>query len=317
MRRVAGCSAAAAMAPYFVIKIFWTLHGLRGGGLHDGAWSRLDWAAINGLTVGMSGLAILLGLALGQRWGMRVPGWLMLLPAWIGAGFLVPVIPVLPILLVLSPVGDAGGGGTDPAMPGWEAGLLTVSFAGFGLGVAIAVPIYAGQRWPGALTGRPTDDSVGTAFRSVRDVTARFAAAICVVLGLPQIFWGLGGTLGLQPATLDARDPQWHVLTVNTGLWALIGAWGVWSLTRRRADFRGRTAMLLTWTASGFLFAWGTWKAAFTFAVVPSFPPPEYLWVLALQNHVGALAGVMILLVGLLTVADRRQARTADPERTV
>ena len=47
MRRsgqVAGYGAALAMTPYLILKIFWTIDGLRGGGLHEGAWSHLNWA---------------------------------------------------------------------------------------------------------------------------------------------------------------------------------------------------------------------------------------------------------------------------------
>ncbi len=34
---MAAYGAAAAMAPYFVMKIVWTIDGLRGGGLREGA----------------------------------------------------------------------------------------------------------------------------------------------------------------------------------------------------------------------------------------------------------------------------------------
>lgn len=298
VRRVAAYGAALAMLPYFVIKIFWTVDGLRGGGLHEGAWSTLNWAAINGLTVAMSGLGILLGLALAQRWGMRVPGGVMVLPAWIGFGFLVPMIPILPVLLLFA-TGDTGSSadGGDPTLPVWEVRLVAVSFAGFALGSALAVPLYAAQRWPAAFSHRPAAGPPGEPVRSL----ALLASAVCVALGLPQLFWALGGTAGLDPATLDNRDAQWHVLTANNGGWALVAAWAVWAVARRG----GRIALLFAWAASGFLFAWGSWKAAFTYAVVPTFPPPEYTWVLALQNHFGALVGMAILVVLLLTLEQR------------
>ncbi|AVT29155.1 hypothetical protein C6361_06225 [Plantactinospora sp. BC1] len=284
------------MAPYFVMKIFWTIDGLRGGGLHEGAWSHLDWAAVNGLTVAMSGLAILLGLALAQRWGARVPAWLMLLPGWIGMGLLVPMTPLIPILALVNT--NTGETATEAPMTGWEVGLLAVSFAGFALGMAIAAPVYALRRWPEAFSGRSL-----SARHGVRVTVARLAAALCVLLGLPQLFWGFGGTIGLNGATLDSRDGQWHLLTLNSGVWALVAAWGAWTLTRHT----GRAPLLLSWLASGFLFAWGSWKAVFSFAVTPEFPPPEPPWVLAQQNHFGAVAGLLILVVVLLTVSDRAE----------
>jgi hypothetical protein len=291
--RVAAYGTALAMAPYFVLKIVWTIDGLRGGGLHDGAWSHLDWSVINGLTVAMSGLGILFGLALAQRWGMRAPAWLMLLPGWIGMGFLVPMIPLVPFLALVST--DTGGTEEAP-MAAWEVGLLSVSFAGFALGVAIAAPVYAARRWPAAFAGPGSPGRPG-----VRVTVARLAAGLCVAIGLPQLFWALGNTSGLNGATLDHRDGQWFLLTANSGVWALIAAWGAWTLARHS----GRAPLLLSWVASGFLFAWGSWKAVFSFAVTPEFPPPEQPWVLTMQNHFGAVAGLLILVVVLLTVSER------------
>lgn len=304
--RVAAYCAVFAMAPYFVMKIFWTIDGLRGGGLHEGAWRHLNWAVINGLTVAMSGLAMLLGLALAQRWGLRLPAWLMLLPGWIGMGFLVPMLPLIPFLALANT--DTGDTTAESQMAAWEIGLLSVSFAGFALGVAVAAPAYAARRWPGAFSGRVVDRRPG-----VRITVARLAAALCVALGLPQLFWALGGTIGLNGATLDSRDAQWHLLTANNGVWALGAAWSAWTLTRHA----GRTPLLLSWLASGFLFAWGSWKAVFSFAVTPEFPPPEHLWTLTLQNHFGAAAGLLVLVVILLTVSDEAErSRAADEPAT-
>lgn len=302
-RQVAGYGAALAMVPYLIVKVIWTLDGLRGGGLRDGAWSTLSWTALNALTVAMAGAAIVLGLALAQRWGRRIPGWLILLPAWVGTGFLVPMIPILPLLSL-----TAGGGETvtDPAVPAWEIALLSVSFAGFGLGAAVAVPLYLWQRWPHAVTGRTrTDPTVLSATWAVQRTVANLAAAASVALGLPQIYWALGGTIGLDQAALDHRDAQWHILTGNSGVWALIAAWGVWTALRRGASASLRTPMLLTWVASGGLFAWGSWKAIFTYAVTSSFPSPEPPLALAVQNHVSALAGALLLVVLLLVAAHR------------
>ncbi len=289
VQRIAGFSAAFAMLPYLIIKVIWTIDGLRGGGLSNGVWSELDWAVINALTVVMAGLAIALGLALAQPWGRRLPGALLLVPAWIGAGFLVPVLPLMPVLFLLTTGGTGTDAGADPAMPAREVALVSLSFAGFALGVAIALPLYVLRRWPHALTGHTAAGPVG---RTAATATAAAAATI----GLAQLFWAFGGTLGLHQADLGERDTQWHLLTGNNGLWALVAAYGIVAATHRGAG--GRT-LLLTWVASGFLFAWGTWKAAFTYATVAEFPSPDLPWMLALQNHFGALTGLAVLLIAL------------------
>ena len=156
--------------------------------------------------------------------------------------------------------------------------MVPASFAGFGLGVAVAFPLYVRHRWPDAFTGR------AAATGPLRTV-ALFAAAFAAVMVLLQLYWSLGGTVGLNPATLSSRDTQWHLLIGNTGVWSLIAAWSVW-----------RGVPLLSWVASGFLFAWGSWKAILSFAVVTDFPPPEPLWLLAAFNHFAALAGLAILI---------------------
>ncbi|MEU4427108.1 hypothetical protein AB0F81_41335 [Actinoplanes sp. NPDC024001] len=304
--RVAAYGAALAMAPYFILKIFWTVDGLHGGGLHQGAWSHLNWAVINGLTVLMAGLAMLLGLALAQPWGMRAPAWPVLLPAWIGMGFLVPMIPLIPVLALVNT--DTGGAAAESPMSAWEIGVLSVSFAGFAIGMAIAAPFYAARRWPEAFSDVDVPAGPG-----LRVTVARLAAALAVALGLPQLIWALGATIGLNTATLDHRDARWHLLTGNSGVWALAAAWSAWTLTRHT----GRVPLLMAWLASGFLFAWGSWRAAFSFAVTPEFPPPEQPWVLTLQNHFGAVAGLLLLVVVLLTVSEKAGRRGSPAKRRI
>ncbi|MBG0826385.1 hypothetical protein HS041_01125 [Planomonospora sp. ID67723] len=45
---------------------------------------------------------------------------------------------------------DAAGSASPPS---WELPLIGLSFAGFGLGLAVAAPLYAKQRWPDAFAG--------------------------------------------------------------------------------------------------------------------------------------------------------------------
>jgi hypothetical protein len=296
---MAAYGAAAAMLPYLIVKIGWTVDGLSGGGLRDGAWSLLDWGAVNGLTVVMAGLAILLGLALAQPWGMRVPAWLLLTPGWLASGFLVSMIPVLPAIFVLStPDADAVG-----AASSFEP-LVGLSFAGFALGLAIAVPGYARARWPHAFRGRVVDGGESpAAVRDLRRTAGALVAVACTALGLVQAFWAVGGTLGLDPATLDARDASWHVLTANSAAWAWVAAAGGWVLGRGSSRAPLGLTVLLTWVASGSLFAWGSWKQAFLFAAAALPPAPEPLAVRVLLNHVGALAGLLLLVVLLLALS--------------
>nr|BFE80436.1 hypothetical protein GCM10020093_030370 [Planobispora longispora] len=216
VRRIAAYGAALAMLPYFIIKIFWTVDGLRGGGLHEGAWSTLNWAAINGLTVGMAGLAIVLGLALGQRWGARVPAWLLLSPAWIGMGFLVSMIPLLPVSLLLAQ--DDWEATGSAALPAWELPLIGLSFTGFALGLAVAAPLRQAAM-AAAFTGRVDEaGSAASASGPLQATAARIATAVCVGIGLPQIYWALGGAAGLErPGSGDLRGGTFSPRTTACG----------------------------------------------------------------------------------------------------
>jgi len=294
------------MLPYFLIKIVWTVDGLRGGGQHDGAWSVLDWAAMNALTGGMSGTAILLGLALARPWGMRLPAWLLLAPGWLASGFLVSLIPILPAVLIAAPPAT-----DDPGVvPMWELTLIAVSFTGFAVGLAVAVPGYARARWPHAFRGRVADGSdAPAALRDLLRTAGGLVAAVCVVLGLVQAYWALGGTFGLDPVGLDARDARWHLLTANSALWTFVAAGGGWALGRGSSHARLAPTVLLTWVASGSLFAWGSWKVTFLFTATAMMPAPEPPVVRALLNHAGALAGLLLLLVLLLALVHRPARR--------
>lgn len=200
--------------------------------------------------------------------------------------------------------------------------MISVSFAGFGLGLAVAVPLYVRERWPwlfrqqdrqdagqvgrfadAARTGAPDHT------RHLRLSLARAATVVCALLAVAQAYWAFGGTLGLDPHALAGPDLRWHLLTGSNACWALVAAWGARSLGRHRSGPPSRVTLLLTWVASGALFAWSSWRAAFVFAAPSEYSAPEYPVVQALGNHLGALSGLTILILLLLCVV--APARTA------
>lgn len=142
--RLAAYGAALAMTPYALIKISWVV-GALAGLLPIGDGFRLTgWLVLNTATIGMAGIGIAMALALVRPWGTRIPGPLVVFVAWVGTGFLVPVLPfaVLDSLLGLSDGEPRSEDDPGPAMPGWEAALIQISFVGMGLGLAVALPAY-------------------------------------------------------------------------------------------------------------------------------------------------------------------------------
>jgi hypothetical protein len=279
MRRTFGYLAAAAMTPYLLIKVSWVAGGLLGLVSFGPALSPAGWVVLNLVTIVMAAAAIALGLALAQPWGMRIPALPLLAGAWLGTGFLVPMLPYLVLNALL---GENTG---EPVLPAWEGVLITAGFAGVAVGLAVALPLYLRERWPQAFRGR---------VRAGMPATAVAGSVAAVAVGLLNLYWATGGRAGLEQA--GARDRSWYLLVGNSGIWALVAAVGVWSLTRGLPLWLPVSA---TWVASGFLFAWSAWKLPLTgyLAIRPgdSAVWPERLDVAAIQYAVAVAAGLLLL----------------------
>lgn len=310
MRRIGGYGAALAMTPYFVIKVFWTFGLL----LPRAEMAEHDWRAINAVTAVFAAAGILLALGITRRRAERVPAWLILIPAWVGMGFLVPIVLVSPILAPAAVSTDRADGATFT----WvlEQALVIISFVGMGVGLTIASVAYARARWPQALLGSagPAGQAEPVSqTRPLQITLARLTVLGCVILGLPKVFWAAGGTLGLDPGHLGDRDLWWYVLTMSTGLWLLAGAWGIWALTHRRLHVRFWIPMLLTWVSSGTSFAYGMPLLA---SVNADDTRPEHRVVYAMQTQSGAMLGLIMGLTALLVLHDRGRTGTS-PDHSI
>jgi hypothetical protein len=298
VRGLAGYTAALGMSLYLAVKVVWVAAGLRGYGPDD--YSTADWVALNAVTVLMAVTGIGLGLALAQPWGRRLPAIPVIFISWVGAGFLVPMLPYAVISNVLGALGiDLGGGGDDGSIssPRGEEIFIAIGFAAMAVGLAVALPIYLRERWPRPFLGRVGD---GTA-RSSKPVTA--AMAVAVGLGLLWSYWALGGTLGLDPAHRDHWDLNGRLLNASSGLWALLGAWSIWTVTRHRpARLRRWIPMTLAFGASGSLFAWSCWKLPMAILRPGGFVTAEYTMVAIIQHALSIGVG-LTLMAAILRVA--------------
>jgi hypothetical protein len=301
-RTLAGLGGALAMVPYLLIKVSWVAGALLGLLPHDEGFTLGGWVALNVATIAMAATGIALAVALARPWGRRLPAAPLLTMAWVGAGLLVPMLPYL-ALTTLMDDGATTDGATGPTMPAWEAALITASFAGLGLGLAVAVPLYLRDRWPAAFRGR-----LGSLPATTPGVPATVAVAASAACGLLTLSWAAGVTLGLgHPET---RVAGWYLLMGTTAAWALAGAAALWLLAHRRpARLPVWVPVAVAWTASGMLAAWSAWKLPLLAALaanpgLAADPWPEDLAVAAVQYVVGIVAGVTGLLA--LRAAVRR-----------
>ncbi|MGC5013522.1 hypothetical protein ACLQ2R_22405 [Streptosporangium sp. DT93] len=311
VRRFAGYGAAATLSLYLVVKVIWVLAALTGGGASGAG----NWVALNAVTVGMAAVGIALGLALAQPWGRRIPAAPLLLAAWTGAGFLVPMLPYLVANAVLGAAGAGGAEGSASggvvAIPAWEGVFITIGFAGMAAGLAAGLPIYMRERWPHAFLGR-LGDGPGPP-RS--PYATRVAAAVAFALGSSWLYWALGGTLGLAPAHRGMGVNE-RLLSGNWALWAFAGAWSIWVITSPRHT--GRTPvwvpLSLAFTASGSLFAWGCWKLSVAVLRPVGYVPEEHP-VVAVVQHALAIGAGAAMMAGIVRTCRERAAGRVSPRR--
>ncbi|MFC9279522.1 hypothetical protein [Streptomyces collinus] len=293
--RTAAYGAAAALVPYLVIKVTWVVGSLLGLLPVGRGFSRGGWLVLNTVTIGMAAAGITLGLALVRPWGMRIPGRLVGLLAWVGSGFLVSILPFVVLTVLVSAgtasAGSAGSSGHDAGMPGWEAVLLQCSFVGTGIGLAVALPAYLWRRWPHALR-RPERPGARTAPGPL------WPAVAAAVTGLAWLYWAAGGTLGITHR--DERPAGWHILVGVSACWALAASAAAAALVLPRPTRLPYPLLLaLTWLGSGSMFAWSGWRLPATVYVALAHPSdvvyPENVVVAVTLHATAVLTGAGII----------------------
>lgn len=301
VRRIAGHGAAACLSLYLLVKVVWVVAGLSGAVPSDVGGA--DWIVLNAVTVVMAAVGVALGLALARDWGRRAPAAPLVFFAWIGAGFLVPMIPymLLSTLLDAGPTTEPDGGA---AMPAWEGAFLAIGFLGMAVGLAVALPVLLRERWPAAFAGR-----LGGGPRTAAGRARAWAVlGMCLLLAAAWTYWAAGGTLGLDPDQRDRMTADARLLLGNSALWALAGAWAA---TTRRPGTPTWLPMALGFTASGSLFAWSAWKLPLVFLRPGDYAPAEHPAVAVVQHGLGIAAGALLLaaLVQAVGAAESRASR--------
>jgi hypothetical protein len=300
MRKLWGFGAALSVMPYLLIKIVWTL-GLFIPADHIGDNS---WRMINAATAVIAAFGIFLAMAFCRPWGERLPAWLVVLPVWIGTGLLVPMLFLAPILGPAAMNQDRVAGSAD--IWAYEQFLIMISLIGVGICLPIALAGYVKKRWPEALGGaHDLGEPPGNTY-SLQIIIGRMAAVGCIILGVLKLFWAAGGTIGIDPSMLDDRNVWWHLLSFSTGAWALAGAWGILVLTSRKGSKSFLPPMAAAWISSGMLFSYNIF-ANLSALIYDKQQTPEYPILRVLTTEAGIILGVILGLVILLVLQERRR----------
>ncbi len=150
-RRVLRAVAIAACVPYLSLKTAWVA-GSRVG-IPDGSTlleHRTTMAVANTAGVLLDGAVIVLALLLTRPWGLRMPAWLLALPAWVATGLLTPIMTGYPLQLLVRALGgavDRPSGSRRPFLHEWVFGVVYTGFIVPGLALGVLFLLYARDRW--------------------------------------------------------------------------------------------------------------------------------------------------------------------------
>lgn len=279
--RALGWAAALGTLPYLTLKALW-LSGSTLGVTNPVFLADPAIVAANGVTFALDLAVVGLALALTHGWGHRVPAWLLLLPMWVGTGFLVPMaVAILPATLLTTAA--ASGSGDAPFEP-WLQPLVYGGFAWQGIFLVAAFALHVRGRWSEYVTvpAAPPRAIVG-----LLHVMVGGGIALAVLSAGLQL--SAGATAG------DAVDRA--VPVISAGL-ALAGALGVLALVRGAATRRW-LATAAGWTGTAAMFSWGLYTVVITMAATPLGSPDPLA---GMAQLTGLLGGFALAVAGLLAL---------------
>ncbi|MCO1656407.1 hypothetical protein [Pseudonocardia humida] len=283
LHRAIGWAAAAGVLPYLTLKALWLAR--TDVGVADPAMlTDPTMIAGNATTAVLDVLVVVLALALTHGWGYRLPAWLLLLPAWVGTGLLVPIALVnLPATLVSAGVGVGLG---DGSLAPWVGPLVYGGFAWQGAFLVAAFGLHARTRWSGVLSA----PRAGVRAHPLLPLLAAGGAGTAVLAA------------GLHLATASTADDVATTLVhAPAAAFAVLGAAGVLALLSGPPAARAAAAVA-AWTGSAVTFSWGLYHMALVVGVDAyrggsGLPGAAHL--------TGLLAGFALAVAGLLALLDQ------------
>jgi hypothetical protein len=255
-----------AIVPYVALKVAWVA-GIPWGWEDAGVITGTAMVAGDAITGAMALVGALLALAFTRGWGLRAPAWLVVFPAWVAAGFLVPVVAGLPVYGLLVAADRIPDPDADGRASGWLFPLVYATFFFLGVGLLASGGFYLHDRW-GRLLGGAVGDGGPGATGPLRAILARAAIAISGCLGALNLYWLLGGTAGLDPRRLGERDYVFAQGTAGGAVAAGCLAAGLLLLTGDRGRGKPFSVVLaLVGVGGAVLFAQGALNLAFGWLV--------------------------------------------------
>jgi hypothetical protein len=291
-RLIVGYGAIVCVLPYLTLKAIWLGGGQLGVANAD---QMRSLAALNAVTAAMGLVGIATALTFTHAWGLRVPAWLVLPPAWIAMGLLVRFVLAVPLAILagaLSVRAPVGG-----PVHAWVYAIVYTEFLGLGIGLSAAFVLYARVRWASLFL--PTTVP-RLASGAVQVPLANAAAVMALATGALHLAWAFRSS-----QLISAVDGA-TMIAAAFGILALVHSFG------RR--LRPWVPLALTWVGSGFLFGWGLWSLINILGRSPLVG--DRAGSETVLNFVGLiqlLAGLVMGLVMLFVVSERLALSRESP----
>lgn len=313
-RRALRAVAVVSCVPYLTLKAAW-LAGSRIG-IPDGSSlleHRASVAVANSVTVLMDASVIVLALVLTRPWGLRVPAWLLALPAWVATGLLTPLMAGFPIQLLVDALGgttDTTDGDGEPFLDAWVFGVVYTGFIVQGLALGALFVLYARDRWGRLWEGWVWELPVGVIGAAQRAVAV--AAAVLALLPLTaHVLWACGGTAGLDETQIADRTSTSPIMEVLYAVFLAMAVTGGLLLAFRRGRaLPVKLPLALAWVGSAATVCWTGWLSLAPLTDLGDGPTP--LMYLAYAGDM--IVGILVACLGAHFLAERsasRKRRTA------
>lgn len=141
--------AVVGTLPYLILKLMW-VSGSRVGLTDPDFGESTSMLVANLATLGLEATAVLLALAFVLPFGQRLPGWLVLLPMWIGTGLLAPMLLIVPLQLLMGTPAASAEAAASP-IADWVYAMVYVGFTWQAVFLLTGFVLYANARWGGPL----------------------------------------------------------------------------------------------------------------------------------------------------------------------
>ncbi|GAA4046027.1 hypothetical protein [Streptomyces shaanxiensis] len=308
-RRALRAVAIVSCVPYLSLKIAW-IAGSRVGIPDNSSLleHRASVAVANSVTVLMDAAVIVLALVLTRPWGLRVPAWLLALPAWVATGLLAPIMAGFPLQLAVDALGGTAQtpvGSDEPFLDAWVFGVVYTGFIVQGLTLGALFVLYARDRWGRLWEGRVWELPVGVIGAAQRAVAV--AAAVLALLPLAaHLVWACGGTAGLDESHVADRNSGFYVMEALSAVFlALAVTGGLLLAFRRGRTLPVRLPLALAWVGSAALVCWAGWLSLAPLTDVGGSPTP--LMNLAYAGQM--MVGILVACLGVHFLAERSASR--------